>query len=183
MKKKITIQNYNLINNKNQHQSWKGNNKFLCNKKLYIGPQYYYGIMSCLAIFIYSILFYIFILLVSLIYITQRLNNSSCKYAGLAMETILILLSSIMNCLCIFSDPGALPTNCLTPNELKNVVTCSKSRYFYINGYRHKAKFCNTCHIIRPPGVSHCKKCNICIEKFDHHCPWVGNCIGKNNYK
>ena len=28
---------------------------------------------------------------------------------------------------------------------------------------------------------SHCEECQICIEKYDHHCVWTGHCIGKNN--
>jgi len=28
----------------------------------------------------------------------------------------------------------------------------------------------------------HCKACNKCVEDFDHHCPFLNQCIGKNNY-
>ena len=54
--------------------------------------------------------------------------------------------------------------------------------YYFIRGRKFKVRFCNTCYIFRGPGVSHCKKCDNCVENFDHHCPWLGNCIGKNNY-
>ena len=29
--------------------------------------------------------------------------------------------------------------------------------------------------------VNHCYDCGICIEGYDHHCPWTSKCIGKRN--
>lgn len=29
----------------------------------------------------------------------------------------------------------------------------------------------------------HCNDCGVCIEGFDHHCPWTSKCIGQGNLK
>lgn len=59
-----------------------------------------------------------------------------------------------------------------------------RHKYLAVCGSRlTKIKYCATCDIYRPPRTVHCGLCNCCIERLDHHCPWLGTCIGKRNYK
>ena len=156
-------------------ENWIGYNKLFCKKKIYAGSQYYYSFGTILYILIYGISFIIFVIL--------NQESLAKKVISLLFYSIFLIIVVFFCLICAFTDPGVIPINTLTANELKNANCCSNNRVFYINGIRYRIRFCNTCNIIRPLGVSHCKTCNVCVEKFDHHCPWVGNCIGKNNYR
>lgn len=44
-------------------------------------------------------------------------------------------------------------------------------------------KYCTICHIEQPLRCKHCKQCDHCVATHDHHCPWIGNCVGERNKK
>ena len=41
---------------------------------------------------------------------------------------------------------------------------------------------CPKCKIIRTPRSRHWNICDKWVERFDHHCPWINNCIGIKNH-
>ncbi|KAL9257918.1 S-acyltransferase 10-like protein [Drosera capensis] len=41
---------------------------------------------------------------------------------------------------------------------------------------------CTYCNVVQPPRAKHCHDCDKCVLQFDHHCVWLGTCIGQGNH-
>ncbi|GKD27565.1 probable protein S-acyltransferase 7, partial [Tanacetum coccineum] len=92
-------------------------------------------------------------------------------------------------------DPGIIPRSLHPPEpEIMDQSTevgssqtpqlrLPRFKEVIVNGMTVKVKYCDTCMLYRPPRCSHCSICDNCVERFDHHCPWVGQCIGLRNYR
>ena len=69
-----------------------------------------------------------------------------------------------------FSNPGRMVNK-----EYKDILDIVESG-------QEAEEFCPQCLVKNKFRSKHCLICQICIDEFDHHCFWVGNCIGKDNY-
>eukprot|EP01125_Pyxidicula_operculata_P022886 TRINITY_DN9659_c0_g1_i1.p2 TRINITY_DN9659_c0_g1~~TRINITY_DN9659_c0_g1_i1.p2 ORF type:complete len:294 (+),score=17.63 TRINITY_DN9659_c0_g1_i1:1498-2379(+) len=54
------------------------------------------------------------------------------------------------------------------------------SKYHYDN-VLYVPRKCETCKIDRPPRSKHCRICNRCVARFDHHCAWINSDVGSDN--
>lgn len=52
----------------------------------------------------------------------------------------------------------------------------------YPPGASCRAWTCSYCNVLQPPRAKHCHDCDKCVLQFDHHCVWLGTCIGQGNH-
>ena len=79
------------------------------------------------------------------------------------------------------TTPGYLKQNTQEYHNFLKQLT-SKSHLMQPDEWtKNLARLCHTCKTMKPFRASHCRACNRCVLAYDHHCPYVQNCIGYNN--
>ncbi|KAG2702888.1 hypothetical protein I3843_06G105300 [Carya illinoinensis] len=176
------------------YQVWKGNNRFCLGGRLIFGPDVRSIFLTLIMIVIPVILFCAFV--------SQSLINEFQHHLGILIVVVCAAFTVYIIILLFLTsgrDPGIIPRNLHPPDPEDDCDSSNLSadwagnqngarslppmKEVTINGKVVKVKYCQTCMLYRPPRCSHCSICNNCVERFDHHCPWVGQCIGKRNYR
>jgi palmitoyltransferase len=62
------------------------------------------------------------------------------------------------------------------------ILKSDKISFLKLNKYFDASYLCPTCEILHSQDSRHCIICNRCVDRFDHHCPWLDNCVGSGNH-
>ncbi|KAI6661393.1 palmitoyltransferase ZDHHC12-like [Oopsacas minuta] len=107
---------------------------------------------------------------------------------------ILMIIAHVFYLLCTFLDPGYVTKEEMlldkadTTSKNSDIDIESGERAFNQLKSRstlnmtERAK-CEPCGWNIPLRAIHCRTCEKCVRRYDHHCPWVGNCVGERNYR
>ena len=166
---------------------WPGRNKFIYKEALLLGPDCHRGVLTFFLILGPAVLI--------LVFPCGYFLSEKDDVAPMVIGCVLTVLTLGLLVYCACTNPGILPRQNATfargplgapLMDASAFISYQKNREVPIRGFLLKLRYCETCTphpglLYRPPRSSHCSTCDVCVEHFDHHCPWLGNCVGERN--
>uniref|UniRef100_A0A3B1IZE7 Palmitoyltransferase n=1 Tax=Astyanax mexicanus TaxID=7994 RepID=A0A3B1IZE7_ASTMX len=120
----------------------------------------------CLILTYFSV-FYADYVVIQYVLIPAYSGSVWCTLHGSVFNVILLLLLACHS-KAVFSDPGMvpLPETAIDFSDLRSQSNRMNDRG--CEGWT----VCSRCETYRPPRAHHCRVCQRCIRRMDHHCPW-----------
>ncbi|KAJ8261549.1 hypothetical protein GJAV_G00155610 [Gymnothorax javanicus] len=119
----------------------------------------------CLILTYFSVLYADYVI-IQYVLIPAYSGSAWCSLHGSVFNTLLILLLACHS-KAVFSDPGLVPL----PDaaiDFSDLRSQSRKTERGCEGWT----VCSRCETYRPPRAHHCRVCQRCIRRMDHHCPW-----------
>ncbi|ROT63490.1 hypothetical protein C7M84_018613, partial [Penaeus vannamei] len=115
----------------------------------------------------YTAIFYADYVIVHWVVI-QTMSNSLWGALHVLLFNTLVFMTLMAHVRAVFSDPGIVP------------LPQSRLDFSDMHAGGEKSDdwtVCARCEMYRPPRAHHCRICQRCIRRMDHHCPWINNCV------
>ena len=155
-------------------QTWEGKARFFFDGRLMAGPHWHKAAVTFFLVLVPAVLFLVF----PAADLIDRLSVS-VEIIGAVLTAVSLTFLLVTST----QDPGVIPRNRTPARGFDDDEGRPLTQEIMMDGRRVHVKYCSTCRIYRPPRAVHCSLCDACVERFDHHCPWLGTCIGRHNYR